>query len=305
MSRLNYSIDLLQNTYGITCIENQFISALKYLNAPYQAAYVESYIDLYDTVLSFYKLQIEYSYYKGLDRVQVVSSKLDFAEINSQEESFSNMLITLEHSIHRGCPIFIHVDPKKLPRSGEIIPWREDHFIALYGLEQKTIYALDDVPRRLIELSYEAVHEAYQGTVIELKLLAGLNRSSYLEKCRDQMKFIASQSKRLPYWNIDDMLQFDEKSIVYLRDALGIVRISRRRIIAWLHWLAGEYGIRIVGIQEDLATVINSLDRLYAMVEMYRLRNKINYKFINDQFEEMVNLEMAWIIKLNEEGIHG
>jgi hypothetical protein len=53
MTILPLSIEYLEDTHGITCIENQMVAILKYLKLPYQVIYIFSYITSFDILQLF------------------------------------------------------------------------------------------------------------------------------------------------------------------------------------------------------------------------------------------------------------
>ena len=53
MSILPMNVQLLEGTFGITCVENQLLATLKYLNLEYRALYIYSYISYEDVFCEF------------------------------------------------------------------------------------------------------------------------------------------------------------------------------------------------------------------------------------------------------------
>lgn len=301
MTTLSLSIDYYKNIYGITCVENHISAILKYLKLPLQATYINSYIDLLVTVEEFIKNKTPYAYFDKLDRLQKTACRLGIAELTSYLVSYDKLVENLMLSISEGYPLLVQVDPGKLPNDSEILPWRNDHFISLYGIEDGFIEALDDVPLRTLKLSQTELNIAYQNEILVFNVLNTFDRSLYIAEAEEQLKQISGFVE-----NADSAAEFISKftvgpeDIIPFRDAIGIIRISRCRVKEWLKWIkaSGLYDFD-ESLFDELDSLINKLEQLFATIEFSRLRKKINRKAIESVFNDVINSDFKWIGYLN------
>ena len=295
MDQLELTIAFLEGTLAITCIENSLIGYLRYLNLPYKSVYCCSFINLYDTINDFILNKEDYTKYYQLKRLQDITELIQLANVTFIEsDSFENTMKILVNQTSASVPIMLHVDPTKLPNHGQILPWRDDHFVLAYRVENDVVYFLDDYPRRQFKMSIEELKNVYKGEVVLFQVIDKFNYNSYIKIIYEVLKNISKTSYK-SYVKAPETLE----ELIFYRDAIGIIRISRRRVVSWLMWVNENFDISINNeCFTCLEKLIGLLDQLYSTLEAYRLRGRINHQNTNNLFDEIISYETQWISQL-------
>lgn len=293
-----YSIQMFEQTFGISCVENYLVSYMIQNNLPYKAIYYKSFRPVLMVVKDFLQSHVNYTRYTEIERLQKESRDLQIVEpAFLGQQSFEEMLKMHEQEMRNGRPLLVKVNPEKLPIVKGMVPWRDDHFIMLLQRELDTIDVLDDYPRRSIKLDLHELSEAYSGGFIRLTIMnPSLDMEQYKKKVVSQIQCWGEY----PTTNdLDSLLAgFDLEQIEYLRDAIGILRVSRKRMEVWIEWLSN---IRIIDDFQEKASIqatIQKCDKLYGLLEVYRLRKKVNIESIVSIITEIVQMDELWTNEL-------
>lgn len=291
MRQLELTTAFFDDTLAITCIENSLVGYLKYLKLPYQSLYCYSYIRLDEVIKDFISYKYDYINYYKLPRLQKVASDLHLAYISVNRISHTEMLQILSQKTNEGIPILLHIDPLKIHNNGQLIPWRDNHYILAYKIEDEKVYLLDDYPKRQFQMSIGKLNDAYKGEFVFFNIINKFNENDY----KNNVLKVLREIKEIDLMPINkEMYSFDE--LIRLRDALGILRITRRRIDTWIRWLNEKYDLNINNEYITyLLKLINILDKLYSIVEFYRLKCKVNNESIEKLLEEAFLYENKWI----------
>ena len=297
MAILPMTIKHLEDSEGLTCIENQLIGVLRYLGLPYQAILLKSYIGISDTIREFHESNIDFSHYNRIERLQFTAQSLGIAYLTYYNPvSYETMLHLLENELEKGLPIMVRVDPIKLPRTNDILPWRDEHFISLFGIVNDEVLVLDDVPLRSISISFKTLCECFQDEVLVINVLEGIKREDYICRAQNQINLITNNTPvEIEYPFIKDVC-FKIDNLITFRDAIGILRTSRRRINVWLKWMEDYIDPNsFKQVTLKLEQQINTLNRLYSAIEFCRLRRRINDELLLNLFRETYEIEKAWL----------
>lgn len=148
-----------------------------------------------------------------------------------------------------------------------------------------------------MEISKKSLQDAYEGNVIFFNLLEGLDKEWYAVQVKEQMKKIIEMQKEIKSEKeICVFLPQSVEEILSFRDAVGILRISQRRIRAWLLWLSDYYCLKVPNEETlILNNLLGILDRLYSTVKTYRLRKKINIEVIRNLLLESLDFDKRWL----------
>jgi hypothetical protein len=277
---LGYNLSLYDNIWGISCVESNYLVSIRHAGIPYPCLFYKSWIDMRETIHSFVSNKWVYARFKGLERLQDVGLQLGISRIHRLTIRGAAELYELfAMKLNAGAPVLIQVNPARMPGNLGILPFRDDHFVMVVGLEGDEVTIMDDYPRRLLRLNFQALMEAYESRVIHFDNRSEIDLGEY-----------QNQIKGYPiigHWNGGELTPFviDEDNILHLRDAVGILRISRRRLKEWEAWYSETSNSQYEGFAEAVTASLVLYDKLYALLEMFRLRKQIK----NDKIQEILN----------------
>jgi hypothetical protein len=265
-------------------VENHYLAQLLALGLPYQATYFKSYVPLCATIERFINDKVLYLYFYDLERVQQTGAQIGLMETLFEELNLSAFLHRFETNLEKGLSTLALVDYQALPHNAKSQPQRSDHFVACVGQSERTMLLLDDTPIRELEVGHETFVKAYGGRSISFIPAEGVG-DGIKDRCLEGLKSDIARTEPL----IDSQLISGE-SLGYLRDALGIIRISRQRINAFLDWSCGSTS----HAGELLLEVTKRLDHLSSLVEAYRLRNKAKLDVIVSNIADIDVIDRKW-----------
>ncbi len=281
--------DLLENIFGISCVENYYLSVLKFLDLPFQSVFYKSYVPLLQTVHDFIDNKFTYLQYYKLERVFVTGKKIGLMQMHSFDSSFDSFMKVLENNIINGLPLLAMVDYNKLPKQGNIAPWREDHFVSVIGYSDTSVVFLDDTPTRKLEITKALFEDAFMSRYSYFDVLDENKHEEFKKEA--QLYIINSITNEQ---EIFKELVLGDENLLYFRDAIGILRISRNRIKLFLKWFIEDTKLLLNTTVNNLELVINRLDNLFSIIEAYRLRKKIKNDSVNALLLEIFELDYKW-----------
>ncbi|MFF2483004.1 hypothetical protein [Paenibacillus sp. NPDC058071] len=299
---LDYSTELLNSSLGISCIENHYMAVLMKNDFPYHAVYYKSFIPVINVVVDFMKNGSSYAYYRGLERLQYTGKQLGLAQTKAYEnldfEKVKQMLET-ELTVKR-LPILMRVDASKIDNVADL-PWREDHFIMIFGIRDEKVLLMDDFPKRVFEMDFSQLQSAYNDEIILFELLP----SNKIRQNAYEQLLIEIQAARIAYdaHAFEQMLEsISLDNLSALRDAVGILKISRRRMES----LAASLGEQGASLLNELNEANRLTEKLYNAIELYRLRKTINSEFIKQSLFSLSALDTQWLsrIQTNESNLN-
>jgi len=295
---LTYGADFFDDTLAITCIESALLGYMRTLNMPYESLYCHSYIDLNTTVTDFLSSDYNYTNYKILPRLQETASLLQLMQTNIKSMSYDSMIIELQTSATQCIPLLLEVDPSCIALPNHELPWREDHFIFVYCIQDSEVLFLDNYPARQGSISISNLKDAYSGAVGHFFIVNLLNINNYRNICLNAIINICNVEVSSCFCRNTYILS----DLLSLRDAVGILRISRRRISRWLEWLKQQkIFIFKESVQNHLLEAIIAIDRLYSVIEYCRTKKVIKSDLISTMFQEIYQSEKQWIEQLGRE----
>ena len=163
--------------------------------------------------------------------------------------------------------------------------WNKEHYILITQKDKNTYYYLNDNPydERVIskEMLDELSTKSAIGISLKRELIAGI----------DELKYFYDKLNKNNNKNKIDFNTSNESCLLQLRDALGVIRVMRKRN----YYFISEY-IDARFMEEYL----KKLDSKYIKLEYKRLRkSSIDVGFINEFISELIkeDMEMVNIIK--------
>lgn len=295
MTKLQMNIDLFENIFGISCVENHYLSLIKFLDLPLEPIFYKSYIPITDTIHDFLNNKFTYLQYYELKRVFVTGKEIGIMEICSINSSFDNFINILEDNIAKGLPLLAMVDHNKLPKQGNVMPWRDDHFVSVIGYSEDSIICLDDTPNRKLEIEKVLFKDIFMSKCSWFNTIEEYEYEKFVREASLYIKKNIDNKKEI----FEDLAICDE-NLLYFRDSIGILRISRNRIKIFLKWLLKDMKIVQNIIFDNLDRVIKCLDKLFVIIEACRLRKRINNNSINELLMELLELDYKWKNELSK-----
>ena len=290
---MNINIDFYENVFGISCIENNLLALLRYHSDElHTMLYCESFVELRNVIVEAVNKKHDYLSYRGIKRLNDLSEEINLCKLQFHELS-ANFLLDLLETDTLTLPIMIQVNPEVLDLTSNTLPWRNDHFVLLYKKERDNIYVIDDYPVAMHCLSYEKLNECYMNVFVNFDINNNFAiNERYLLKINQELSRIRelNRKKTIIEFNICEL-----ESLIHLRDALGIMRVSRNRTAEWLKMINKDCGVKFnPSAIYDIHSVVRKLDKLYSIIEYSRLRKKDNAGHIWEQLNEIVILDDEW-----------
>ncbi len=142
------------------------------------------------------------------------------------------------------------------------IPWREDHYIAVDKLTESKIIFLNEYPMSKAEMFLTDFQEKFGGKCLVYRV-------------QNQDYSLLSRRGDLQREGMKKFFAFKDASslaVLSLRDAIGILRVSRKRVLTWLEW---ENPHCAEGLKSVLREQIRFADKSYLQVQTMIIRKKI------------------------------
>lgn len=293
---LNINLKFIDDTLGISCVEKQLIAIMRYYKLDYKLLFIDSFIDLSNTIKDFYNNKLEYAYYKGLDRLQYTCKLLSIGELKYKKIEVNQLEAMVKKYITNKKPVLICVDPLKIKQPGQIdIPWRREHYVCAYGFSDNSISVIDDFPKRKLDISLSEIKDAYLGTIVIFNKLNNINTCEYNKRLMNKMLKITNMPK-IDTENIDCLMPENVEELQRLRDALVIVKISRQRLQLLISYINETINFNNYNeFNQAIDNIIELLSKVYYTTEYYRIRNKINNQYLKRMLRELISYENNWI----------
>jgi len=287
---LPYNTESLSNVLGITCVENHYASFLRCNELQGEYVYFKSYQNLLVLINNFVESKQGYLYYNQLDRIQNVGKAIGIAQIQHYKDvSIQNLRSLINDNLVRGYPLLIQVRPDSLPSANGLNPWRDDHYVMIYGCEHQTIHLLDDYPVRTLKIEELQLKNVFANTAICFEVLDQFNGDKYVDDV------ICEISRWGLSMEMDHKLNFETllvpENLLFIRDAVGIYRIAQKRILVWLNHLQTKANIFKKTLFESWEDSISNVNNLYGILETYRLRKRINVESLKTAIINLSKLE--------------
>jgi len=205
------------------------------------------------------------------------------------------MMGWLSDKLSINLPLMVQIDADKIKNGNTTVsPWRYDHLLLAYKIEDDVISFLDDYPQRSIQYTVNDLKDIFIGSVIQIKPIRLFEINEYLEACSQAL--LHMEVSRCPLFN-----EYGFSRIIYIRDAIGILRISRNRIFEWYKWmLINEYIKPDSELANLLDSQIKAMNKLYSSIEYIRLRKTDGSNLIKTSLNHLDELDMKISYKLKK-----
>ena len=262
MREIVRNCDIFDNLFGLSCVENLLLYILKANCISYQALYYDSFITISDIEAAFIDKNESYSSFEELVRVQDIALAEGIIKIHQFD---GNTLPEIDNSTYC-CAM---VSPEFVADKLKSKLWRKDHYILLSPADNGDVYYINDSPRHIGLMTIEELFKYYSGRAIGIEIAKS---SAYI----DIESYVRKLSNRI---HLDDeTYEIRCKDLLSLRDIVGILRISRKRIHALLSL---QYNV------DFMESYLRFIDKSYSILEYMRLRNQYDIHKIFELKEQI------------------
>ena len=262
--------DSLDNVFALSCVENYILGYLKLSGINISLLYYDSYISIGQIIYDFFKQHSRFDSYYSIARIQDLAMQLGIIDLDSFK---SNSLLFSEGYEYLCC-----VKPEFLIKKYGMPSWRVDHYFYIKKWSSCILDIINDNPRDEFSLSMDEFMEIYKGEYIRFKCNNDIKFDNTFFLCR----FLTRINDEYEYkYNVSDVLD-----IAKVRDAIGILKISRNRI----EQFCANY-MDITFLRDH----VKKINELYAFTEYSRLKGCRNLSKIIT-YLDMINANDQLII---------
>lgn len=272
MKELIVGKEFSENIFCLSCLETYLLLAYKQLNIEYKHLFFKSFLPLQVIYNEVFINGKNYVTFSAVERLYDTARRLKLIEMDVYE---GNRFVEFFESYDYCC---IQIKPRFILDRYNIKMWRNDHYILLYPPKNNAYLFLNDSPRDFAVIEHEELMKIYDGHAVAFNIPIEINADI-------QQLFLNQFMNQIPL--SDGIIEPYKREINLekLRDMIGILKVLRRRLVAYC---------KLVFQFEISADYLNILDRYYTITEYYRLKQSYNnenlYKIINDIYLYDINL---------------
>ena len=258
----------------LSCVEAYFGAWIKE-HVPLGALYCESFLRWQEILAAFARETTTYASFTEIPRLQDLSEELGLTAHERTEsliapETFDAKTLTLfgvKESFFTG---------RKA--------WREDHYIAVTRYTKKWIDYINQFPLEEGKVQTKRLVADLSGRCLIYRNTKNYDKALFAEKCDRQAERLRTQTGE-EYPVLTDAVR--------LRDAIGVLRVSRRRVLDWLTWYTHSFGhTELERIRGPIEEQIQAADRAYLQLHMYLVRRQQpDAEFLTSITEELSRYE--------------
>lgn len=255
----------IRQVHYFSCVEAYFGAWIKNF-IPLPMLYCDSFISWYE-ICNSVKYGADYADFRLIRRIQ------DLAELSglvSRKKTNGK----IDWKCDANSLTLVSVNEKFFPKRK---PWQKEHYIAIENITPKKISYVNESPLSVGRMPLSAFYDRFGGDSVLYRL--GRQDNSVFYRQSDCLRHLL---KTFPVCNADPL------PLLALRDALGILRVSRRRTIEWLAWDNGVTGRAqtkrlTLAIQEQ----VRAADKYYLQIQFLRLKKRSDDSLIQSIFAEI------------------
>lgn len=271
--------DLVEG-YGLTCIENYFLTLLQHESRDWSYIFYRSYLSLPQIIDEFCENNGRYAFFRRIPRLQKVGEQLGICKLHYLEG------YELEEVLSKSDIAAIRVSSEFLLERYESKAWREDHHILIQKSEDGRLHYINDIPQDENNLSLEAAKEIYTGHAI---------RFEFLDVVFDEKSLVSEFYQSVVRCaNTYEEIRFPHETLELdiLRDIIGVLRVVIWRTRAFCEKLFAS---------DFLTEYYSFLDMKYARIEYYRLRKKYDPAKLQEMLFAIVQEDSKVRVQLLQE----
>ena len=260
--------ELIANVPSISCVENYFLGwcAEKWISA--EILYSNTYLPVNEILSDFIHNSAKFESYNKIERIMTVAERHGFVRHNATGEiNFDYIDVLIPDSL-----VLVEVNDKFF-KDISLKPWRDDHYIWLTGKTDNEYLYLNNYPLSAGEISTEKLSEVYGGkTLVYSRRMYRYSSGGFFAKGD-----LEKQICKIANAEHSDFTLPEDTNLKALRDAVGILKITRRRLADWFKVIADK-GLctdarQLIQAVEDCCADMNGF---YVRLEAGILRKKFD-----------------------------
>jgi len=272
---------MYEHIYGLSCIENHVLAVLKQCGEKVEFLYHNCAVPIYKLYSLLVRKGIKQENFAEVQRVQDILKKLGIISlVKKQPESIEN-LKDLREEIQK-CQRNEYILTRVKPEFSKTVLYsrglRTDHYVLIKS-EGNDFKLYNDIPERILTVTERQLPEIFDGDYFKMSVLRELNvdDANYLWLNRDYKP----ENQNSFDFNKNHFNEIDEIGIK-LRNMVGIYKTLSRR-------MAEYYGIYIN--TDFIRGILPNVDKLYALLEYYNLKQNTPLEKYYSVISEFVNID--------------
>lgn len=270
--------DMNKDMLGLSCIENYVLAQLR-LQGNIHFFYYQSFLPIEEIYYNIFVENAEYANFKKNPRILKTAKDLGCLQYHWEHNVDMDRLDQFEQEY-----VLVQVRPDFLRDKYARRLFRDDHYVFLSQKDDNTFVYLNDNPAdqaeiSTLELNYYYVNDAF--------VFRTLNKPINYIDCLLSFYHIMNTYKKRTI-----NIQY-EMNAIKVRDFIGILKLSRKRIIEFVRPILEESD------ETHFSIFLQELNRLYSRLEYMRIRNRCEsetiYKGLKYIFERD-RICMRWIM---------
>lgn len=258
----------------LSCVEAYFGAWIRN-RVELPALYCESFITWSEIAGLFAEGNAEYASFSAIKRLQDLAE-----EVGLTRHERKKGMIRLDEC-HDGELTLLSVNESFIKGRK---PWRNDHYIAVEKLTDKTLRYINEYPLETGEVFLAEFKDEFGGTCLIYSTTEAFERHELIKRSELQVKRLCKSENKREVAYIDS-----EKR---LRDAIGILRVSRKRTLEWLIWYArNSYVEKAEEIQRKLTKQIAYADNCFFRLQSMIIRDQTNGAVLREITERLFETE--------------
>ena len=261
--------ELILGMLSLSCVENYFMGWCRENEISLEMLYNQSFVSISECADAFINKGERYENYGGIKRIQDVAEEYKIVKHNYYDKNFC-LTSLIKTEIAENSLILVQVN-KNFFTDTVRVPWREDHYICITKITDSGFNYINNYPLKEGIMESEQLIYNFGGSVIVYKKTGCYDIENIISQNNKQLdKMILSGNYN---FNIDLTAENSQK----LRDCIGILKISRKRLFTWINYMSNLYSIVCDGELEECLKKDNEyLNRLYTYLEVQKLRKKFD-----------------------------
>ena len=206
----------LGNTLALSCVERLLLYIFEDNKINPNMLFVDSFESVEVILDYFINRGMKYSEFNIFDRLQHIACKKNVIDMRYSEIRDDKFINDYEY-------ILVRANVEFLNKTYGSSIWNKEHYILITQKDKNTYYYLNDNPydERVIskEMLDELSTKSAIGISLKRELIAGI----------DELKYFYDKLNKNNNKNKIDFNTSNESCLLQLRDALGVIRVMRKR----------------------------------------------------------------------------
>lgn len=240
----------------LSCVEAYFGAWIK-AHIPLGALYCESFLRWREILAVFARETTTYAAFTAIPRLQDLAERLGFTVHERTEALISSKVFDAKALTLFGVKESFFTGRKA---------WREDHYIAVTRYTRGQVDYINQFPLEERKVSTKQFFADFNGQCLVYRQIKAYDKALFAEKSTRQAERLITQTED-KYSILSDVGR--------MRDAIGILRVSRRRVLDWLTWYAYSFDhAELERLRRPIEEQIQAADRAYLQLHMYLVRRQ-------------------------------